>query len=84
MSADARGNRGTMTPLDDGTPSVTVVNTVADVEGTSFTELPPLYEAVDPDALDAMCAGDTSGRVTFEYHGYTVTVEANERVVVQK
>lgn len=58
------------------TPSVTVIERVADREGTDPVRLdPPLHDVVDPDALDAFCAdSDTTGCVTFSYCGYTVTV----------
>lgn len=49
--------------------------------------LPPLFEAVDPDALDQLFEhrrADQSGkcRLTFTYFGYEVTVEDGETVLV--
>lgn len=35
-------------------PSTAVVNAVAEAEGVSPVELPPLYGRVDPDALDEL------------------------------
>jgi hypothetical protein len=40
---------------------------------------PPLYETVDPDALESLIeqAPDSSFRVAFEFHGCHVTVHGN-------
>lgn len=70
------------------TLSSAVVRTVAAAEGVDVTALPPLFHAIDPDALDALFrAGPdgggetrTSGAVTFSYHGYEVTVDADGSV----
>jgi hypothetical protein len=60
-----------------------VVESVADAAGTGPTALPSLTDVVDPDALDALFAGDrANGRVTFRYAGYRVTVDADRRVSV--
>lgn len=63
-------------------PNVTevIVDAVADAEGVSPLELePPLYAAVDPDALEQFVAsvrGPNAGEVevSFEYAGHDVTV----------
>jgi hypothetical protein len=57
-------------------PSQAVVEAVASAEGLDPLELPvPLYDAIDPDALDALFQDDdTDGRVEFSYYGYDVTV----------
>ncbi|MUV86722.1 hypothetical protein GJ631_09115 [Natronomonas sp. CBA1123] len=75
---------GNVISLEDRLPSEAVVNAVADVEDSDATDLPPLYGAIDTDALDAIFAGNAAASVTFEYHGYTVTVEDNEVVFVQQ
>lgn len=75
----------------DGSVSHAVVEAVADREGVDVTDLEPpafepLYTVVDPDALDAVFAPThdgkrrTSGSVTFEYEGYTVTVNSDGTV----
>lgn len=66
-------------------PSICVVETVADALETDPTELGPLYEAVDPDALDRLFEAPhrfASGRVTFRFEGCNVTVDADGWVVV--
>jgi len=61
-------------------PSQQVVTAIAREEGVpTETVSPPLYEAIDPDALNALFARDdrTSSRpieVGFEYAGYDVHV----------
>lgn len=69
-------------PQPHGSPSDRVVQTIADREGVDPTELPPLFESVDPDALDALLRrDDTAGaQVTFTHHGHEVTVRSDGRV----
>lgn len=57
----------------DNSPSRAVLLAVADAEGVDPTDLPSLYEATDPDALDRLLSRD-GGQVRFNYHGYQVTV----------
>lgn len=53
-----------------------VVRAVAEREGVSETDLTPLYHVIDPEALDRMVTHtDVSVEISFEYEGYTVTVE---------
>jgi hypothetical protein len=60
-----------------------VVTTISDATDTPVGELPPLYDAIDPDALDAVFFGrDTEGCVRFQYAGHTVTVSADRTVDV--
>lgn len=60
--------------------SRTVVEAVAEAKGIDPLELtPPLYEVIDPDALDQVFAasqtnGRMNGQVTFSYNEYEVTV----------
>lgn len=64
----------------DGSVSTSVVQGVAAVTGDAPTEIEPLYEAVDPDALDRLVAslrGDGGGEVRFVLDGCEVTVEAD-------
>lgn len=59
---------------------VAVVEAVADAERVDPLDLtPPLADAVDPDALDAVLRSGTS-RVSFEYHGYEITVGGADAV----
>ncbi|WP_083857091.1 HalOD1 output domain-containing protein [Natrinema limicola] len=65
--------------------SLRIVDRVAKRDHTDPLELPPLYDAVDPDALDDLFASGRqngtaqSGRIKFQYNGYTVVVEFGNR-----
>ncbi|MEF8818522.1 MAG: HalOD1 output domain-containing protein [Haloferacaceae archaeon] len=66
---------------DDRSPAAAVAETVAAREGVAKTALPPVADAVDPDALDAVVDGDDDRRrLSFEYCGYPVTVHADGSV----
>ncbi|MFC4544104.1 HalOD1 output domain-containing protein [Halosolutus amylolyticus] len=60
-----------------GPPSHTVITAVARLEGCNPMDLPPLYDAIDPEAIDALfpdepnCGAD---RVSFRYCGYEIDV----------
>lgn len=77
------------TTVDSGQTSthsltVTVVEQVANRENVDPLELPPLHDAIDPDALDALFDKPEAAvdGVTFRYQGYEVVVEGPERVRV--
>jgi hypothetical protein len=62
-------------------PIVEIVGTVAEATGESHTELPPLLETIDPDAVVAFvdsAAADAS--LAFDYHGYRITVDGRGEV----
>ena len=72
-------------------PSLAVIERIAELEGTDPIELtPPLYTAVDPDALDSLFHSATAdesnpgGRVSFSYCGYDVTVRSDGEVSVSE
>lgn len=59
----------------------TIIAEVADAEGVDPLELKPLYTSVDPDALCAIVEPPNDvDRVEFEYAGYEVVVEDEDRV----
>ena len=67
-----------LSPRQAVSPSEAVVARIANTEGVEATELTPLYDAIDPDALDALVASadrdETPLEIEFTYHGYDVTV----------
>lgn len=66
--------------FDDGdSPSVTVAETLEAALDGSFD---PLFDYVDPDALDALVGGP-SATATFEVEDATVTVHGDGRVLVR-
>ncbi len=74
--------------MDAGTPSARVIEAVAQKEGVSAIELvPPLYDAVDPDALDALVQSDADPNasrveIEFTYRNYLVRVRNTPEVTV--
>lgn len=58
--------------------SLGVVAAVARASSVETTDLEPLFESIDPDALDALTTdhdGRTSNlRISFDYEGHSVTV----------
>lgn len=66
-----------------GSMAETVVRAVATVSGTEPTDMEPLTETVDPDALDRIVSSfpaDRRWNLTFSFHGYEVSIEASGRV----
>lgn len=65
-----------------------IVAAVANAADCSSRELPPLYEVIDPDALDRLFAPTyeggprSDGRVMFEYAGYEVVIHSPSDVDV--
>lgn len=63
-----------------------VLRAVAAREGVDETDLPPLYDAVDPEALDTLLASvqtDGQASVDFEYAGHSVVVSDDRTVSVE-
>ncbi|RZH68883.1 HalOD1 output domain-containing protein [Natrinema altunense] len=52
----------------------TVLDRIAARKGCAPAALPPLYEAVDPEALAAVLESNPDVTVRFEYAGYRVVV----------
>lgn len=52
-----------------------ILSKVADAEDCGKLDLPPLFEAVDPDALETLVEHDTSFKLSFTYYGYEVAFE---------
>ncbi len=66
---------------DDRSPATAVMEVVAAREDVAKTALPPVADAVDPDALDAVVdEDDDRQRLSFKYYGYPVTVHADGSV----
>lgn len=64
-------------------PSTAVVEAVANAEECDPADLKtPLYDHVDPDALDAFVASPADSCVRFEYHGYEVRIDGDGGVTI--
>jgi hypothetical protein len=59
-----------------------VVRAVARRTHRDETELPPLYDQIDPGALDSLINGMTDGEVSFAYAGCDITVGSDGSVHV--
>lgn len=74
--------------LSSDSISTTVITAVARAASVDPTEMPPLFEFIDPDALDKLLGDDFgrptrfSGYVTFDYASFSVTVHADGEIVV--
>ena len=71
----------------DGDISIAVVTAIATRRDVEPTELPPLYESIDPDALDALFAptrtgGPRRGRLEFTYDGHEIVVECGSSLEI--
>lgn len=81
LSTTAEWKRGT-----EKTPVYAVVSAVAEASGLDMLELPPLYEAINPDALNELFTSRSEpavGEVSFEYAGYDVVVRGTGVVEVR-
>lgn len=65
----------------DESPVNTVITTVAEATGKSPVEMEPLWEVVDPDALNELIGrsadGSSSVEISFEYCERAVTITAD-------
>ena len=70
------------------TMSLAVIGAVAEREGVDVLELPPLHEAIDPEALDALFppnsadAERSAEELTFSYQGYSITISADGEITL--
>lgn len=65
-------------------PSTAVIDTVAHAADSEPTDLPPLYGAIDPDALnDIVESGGPNITVSFVYDDRNITVHGQGDVVVR-
>ncbi len=65
-----------------GVPSTAVVEAVARARSVDQTELPPLNDHVDPDALDRLLRGTSSVQVSFQYDDAEVFVTSDGAIEV--
>lgn len=75
--------------VSDRKPSQEIITQVAALEGVEPTALtPPLYSAIDPEALDSLISSSTadesqpSPRVQFTYQGYDIGVAGDGDVTL--
>lgn len=64
-------------------PSQVVINVVAAYSNRPVLDLEPLYNTIDPEALDRLVKDRSDVCVAFEYQDFSVTVDS-ERVCVEE
>lgn len=70
----------------ENTPVFAVVSAVAEVKGSDPVELPPLYEAINPEALNDLFTSRPESAIkmiTFQYAGYDIVVRGDGEVQIQ-
>ena len=71
------------TYTDVSPPSYAIVKTIAALENVRVEELPPLYDFVCPESLDALVrSGNSSLEITFSIMTYTVSVAGSGLVSI--
>ena len=76
--------------LSSETPSLEIIEQIASLEETDPMALPPLYDAIDPEALDSLSQPSASdgaragATVRFTYCGYDVCIGADGDIVVSE
>lgn len=82
------GYTTTFDPSAGDQASAAVVTAVAAFTGTEPSDLAPLYDVVEPDALDSLCThadrvgGESVHRLWFPYEGVDVCVHSDGQVRV--
>lgn len=65
-------------------PSIAIITTLMNIEGSSIDEVPPLHNRIDPEALDSLITrsadDDSPVAVAFFYAGYTVQVTGEQEI----
>lgn len=76
---------------DGETATWNVIDAISEVTGTPPTELQPLYETIDPDALDQLIESSSENpsrsaetTVSFYHEGCAVTIEAGGQLTVRR
>lgn len=69
----------TYTPGSEKSPSMAVLDAIARTAGVDVNDLPPLYEAMDPSAIDRIFSDgvDDEAILAFPYENWNVFVYGN-------
>lgn len=71
--------------LPEGDVSTTLVIELADRTNSDVTALPPLYDTIDPDALDRLVAdGDDGIVIAFDYAGHRIAVHGDGSIEFER
>lgn len=77
-------NNANESQIDGPSFSGSVIEEVAKEKGVDAVEIPPLYDTIDPNALDSLFQNTDSGSVHFIYCGYDVSVFSDGRVIADE
>ena len=69
---------------EDETISESVVHALAAATDTPAQSLQPLYDSVNPDALDLIFEGDRTGCIVFSHAGHRITVRGSGKIAVER
>lgn len=76
--------------MAEHSPSMEIVTAVSNCDGTHPTELPPIHEVVDVDALNALFrprldgTPRINGHIHIRYSGYDVTFYSNGEIYITR
>ncbi|OVE83836.1 HalOD1 output domain-containing protein [Natronolimnobius baerhuensis] len=82
------GTAGTLVRYDiadEQSVTEAVIDAVATATGTDPIELPPLYDSIDPDALNTLFDRQREGaglEMAFFYADYHIAIEGGDRIIV--
>ncbi|WP_227380349.1 HalOD1 output domain-containing protein [Haladaptatus halobius] len=88
MNSPTMGSRQITIGMSDSLTE-RIITTVAEIDGQSVDELEPLYNAINPEALESLFASRADGssrpdgEVSFQYAGYWVTVSSEGAVEIK-
>lgn len=71
--------------MESAEPAVStrIVRRVAKATNRNETELPLLYDAIDPEALDTLIARMSDGEISFDYAECRITVRGDETIRIE-
>lgn len=81
--SEIRGATDGVTIQQNSSLSQAIIEAVAEEEAVDPLKLDPLYDVIDPDALDDLFQSESICRVLFEYNGYEVEVTAGGNVTLR-
>lgn len=62
-------------------PSIAVIRTISAFSNTPEEKLDPLFDIIDPEAMDAIIGTSADGSISFRYSGFDVTVAKGQVIL---
>lgn len=63
---------------------IDIVQKIARFEGTDETDLPPLGESINLDAVEELIESPTDAELSFSYYNYRITVDDSREISISK